>query len=272
ALMDEGYKPEKTVFCNGKFTLKGADHKYRCWRKEGHGSLNLHRALVKSCNVYFYNLALDLGYKKVVQLARQFQFSSKTGIDLPGEVSSQLSTPSWKRNQLGEPWYQGDAINAIIGQGYTLISPVKQAQLMGELLTGRSITPRVASVPGEKGKSPHVDIPKKVRKRFRKTLDQVTETGTGYWAQHTPDWQKIHPDVIGKTGTVQKVRTDNSGDTPPSDAWFISAAPVENPQYVVVVFRAEAGSGGQAAAPHARKIYQFMDQLNYFPEPESETS
>lgn len=264
ALADTEFSPSRRYFCNGEFRL--GDHTFSCWKKEGHGMLSLDQGLINSCNVYFYRLIQDHSYQDVLKLGNHFQYHSLTEIDLPGEKNSQLSSPELKRSRTGQPWVGGDEVNAIIGQGYTLVTPIKQAQLLGSILTGKLITPRIADLKNQPGQDPSVSLKSKHRKRLVDTLDRVTDEGTGYWAQHDTSYQKISPDILGKTGTVQKIKRDDQEDTPPDDAWFISAAPVEDPQYVVVVFRIEAGSGGSVAAPHARQIYQAMVELNYFTE------
>ncbi len=264
ALRDPGFPPDTTFFCPGYYRLGG--RVYRCWKEGGHGEIDLDEALVRSCNVYFYKLIRTLGFEPVARLARRLGYPETTGIDLPGEKSPQLASPRWKRRELGRPWVPGDALNSVIGQGYMLVSPIKQAQLLGSLVTGRNVAPRVASAAS--AGTPPRDVPLSpwLRDRLVRTLDRVADEGTGYWAQHDSSYRTVGPDVIGKTGTVQKVASDGE-DTPPSDGWFLSAAPREDPRYVVVVFRSEAGTGGDSAAPHARRIYRAMERLGYFEEP-----
>lgn len=270
ALLDGSYAADQSFSCSGEYRL--GDHTFGCWKEEGHGRLTLPQGLVHSCNVYFYNLALDLGYPPIVRLARRLQFGRPTGVDLPGEKPSQLSTPSLKRNRYSAPWVKGDVLNAVIGQGYTLVSPIKQAQMLGSLLTGRRIRPRVAQSRRPPRPPESLDLPEGPLKRLRSTLDAVADRGTGYWAQHTPRYRRLDVDLLGKTGTVQKVKREDEADTPPADAWFISAAPTDNPRYVLVLFRIEAGSGGSAAAPHARRIYRHMIRLGYFEDPPGDAS
>lgn len=262
ALLEPSYDPSETVRCDGEFQL--GDQTFRCWEEDGHGEIALHRGLIHSCNVFFYNLVRNIGYTPVRELSEELGFGRRTDVDLPDESNPQLSTPTLKGRISGLPWVGGDALNAIIGQGYTLISPIKQAQLLGSILTGHRIQPGIRQGASERTE---VDVPPSnpaVRERLIETLDTVTDDGTGYFAQHTDNYRRIPVDVIGKTGTVQKVKVDDEGDTPPSDAWFVSAAPRENPRYVVVVFRAEAGTGGEVAAPHVREIYREMIALGYF--------
>lgn len=253
---------EDTFRCDGEFQL--GNQTYRCWEEDGHGSLNLIEGLIHSCNVYFYNLARELDWQSIIDTARNFRFNRPTHIDLPDEAKPQLSTPELKESRYQRPWVEGDALNAVIGQGYSLVSPVKQAQLVGSVVTGEIIRPTVARRATRDKPTKEVDIPEARRNRLIDAMDQVTDQGTGYWAQHDTNYQTIEPDILGKTGTVQKVKRDDQEDTPPSDAWFISAAPVDDPRYVVVVFRIEGGSGGSVAAPHARRIYQGMNRLGYF--------
>jgi penicillin-binding protein 2 len=262
ALEKRGFSKNKKYYCSGEFRL--GDHTFRCWKEEGHGRLNLINALVHSCNVYFYKLVRELGYQPILKLGKRLEYNEKTGVDLPGEKSSQLSSPALKKEKYRGVWTGGDEVNAVIGQGYTLVTPIKQAQILGSILTGKIIKPRISmDAPGSDDEE-SFDISTEDRNTFIETLNSITERGTGYWAQHNKYYQRIKPDIIGKTGTVQKIKRDDQEDTPAPDAWFVSAAPRDNPRYVVVVFLIEAGMGGGVAAPHARKIYQIMVKLGYF--------
>ncbi|MGM0380384.1 MAG: penicillin-binding protein 2 [bacterium] len=255
------FNPGHIFNCDGK--LKYGDHTFRCWEEDGHGRLNLHRALVHSCNVYFYKLVQKLGYKPVLKFARKLNYNRKTGIDFPRELKPQLSSPRLKKNYTTEDWTGGDEVNAIIGQGYTLVTPIKQAQLFASLLTGKLIVPRLNNNRPSKHKKTSLDTGI-YRKKMVETLGRVVEEGTGYWAQHDTSYQKIAPEIIGKTGTVQKIKVDDESDSSSPDAWFVSAAPRDNPRYVVVVYLDGKGTGGEVAAPRARQIYRKMHHLGYF--------
>lgn len=264
ALEAESYAPSQTFYCSGSFRL--GTREFECWEEDGHGRLNLLRGVVHSCNVYFYKLARKLGYDKIMKMARKLSYSKKTGIDLPEEKSSQLSTPRLAREKYGTTWTEGEALNGVIGQGYTLVSPIKQAVVLSTILSGRGVVPAVAQRHSGRVHS-KFQVPEETRELFLQTLDRVTEEGTGYWAQHTPDYRKVEPEIVGKTGTVQKAtKADDETDTPPADAWFVSAAPVDSPRYVVVVYLGNAGSAGHSAAPLAREVYQALEKLNYFSE------
>ncbi len=269
ALRADNYSPTNTFNCPGYFWL--GRRKFRCWEERGHGRLNLYNALIHSCNVHFYKLVRELGFEPVKSMARQLNFGQKTGIDLPDEKKSQLSTAELARNKYGSQWTEGEELNAIVGQGYTLVTPIKQAVILATILTGRQLVPAVASLQSGQTRG-KFSLAGRSLKSFKDTLDRVTEEGTGYWAQHTPDYQRIEPDLLGKTGTVQKAVRKDGTDTPPSDAWFVSAAPADLPEYVVVVFLGSAGSAGHSAAPMVRKIYQKMEKLNYFSRPSKNQS
>lgn len=261
ALISPDYPVSQDYYCRGELRL--GDHTFRCWKEEGHGRIALNGGLVHSCNVYFYNLVQELGYSPIKTLAQSMNYSRRTNIDLPEEVASQLSTPELKNTLTENPWVTGDELNAVIGQGYTLVSPVKQAQLLGSILTDQYIRPGLRE--GAEGRLSESFPPSDPAvEHLVEVMGQITDEGTGYWAQHDENYRRIGVDVIGKTGTVQKVKKDDMEDTPPSDAWFVSAAPQEDPSYVVVVFRSEAGTGGDVAAPHAREIYKHMIKLGYF--------
>ncbi len=261
AALENNFDPATIFGCPGYYEL--GREEFGCWREEGHGRLNLHRALVHSCNVYFYNLAKELQIDKIAEIGDDLNYSGRAGIDIPGERPAQLSTPTLLSERYGLPWTDGELLNTVIGQGYTLISPIKQAQILGRLVTGRHIVPRlVGEVENEETDFPSAEN----RERLLTTMGEVTSSGTGYWARHTEDYQPIDTEVAGKTGTVQKVRLDDDVDTPSADAWFVSVAPASSPEYVVIVFLSEAGSAGQTAAPQARDVYLKMEKLGYFTE------
>ena len=114
----------KKVNCTGGYYLPGGRHKYRDWKKEGHGETSMNKAVVQSCDVYFYSLARSMGINKMAKFMKQFGFHAKTGVDIFGELAGVMPSTEWKKRNLHEPWYPGETLIAGIGQGYTLITPI----------------------------------------------------------------------------------------------------------------------------------------------------
>ncbi len=269
ALMSDGYNSERTYECRGTWQL--GNREFRCWQEHGHGEQTLDEALINSCNIYFYNLIRDLGYEPVLETAKDFGYEALTGIDFPGEARSRLSSPDLKQHFSPEPWVGGDEVNFVIGHGLSQITPIKQTQLLGGLLTGDYVRPHLRK--GLDFDPVELEIPAGVRDRLRSTLAGVTDEGTGYWAQHDENYQRLDVDILGKTGTVQvrerdprpeSLLQDEEDEDRPAHSWFVSAAPSEDPEYVVVVFMEASGSATESAAPMARRTYRSMLELGYF--------
>lgn len=247
--------PESRVYCSGGANFYG--HRRRCWKAGGHGWVDLHTAVLQSCDVYFYELGEKLGIDRIAEYARRFGFGSPTGTDLDGEIAGLVPDSEWSRSERGIPWYPGETISVAIGQGPLLTTPLQMAVMMAAVANGgRLVRPHV--VPDEAAaaaKTTGIDPP--ILARLREALwAVVNERGTGGNAR-LPGY-----DVAGKTGTVQVIRQAarvDSRDLPyehRDHAWFASFAPAGAPQLVVVVYVEHGGSGSRAAAPLARQVYE----------------
>ncbi|MCK5498099.1 MAG: penicillin-binding protein 2, partial [Gammaproteobacteria bacterium] len=135
---------EQTTWCRGWYSLKGHEHRYRDWKKGGHGQVNLNYAIMQSCDVYFYTLAHDLGITKLNKALTNFGYGLKTGIDIGGESSALVPSVDWKRSVLNQPWYPGETLIAGIGQGYILATPLQLATATAALANhGKRVFPRL---------------------------------------------------------------------------------------------------------------------------------
>jgi penicillin-binding protein 2 len=269
AALEEGLiTPETTFYCNGKFDL--GDRVFRCWQAKGHGNVNLHRAIVESCDVYFYNLGKLLGVDRIAAYARAFGLNAPLGIDLPREKSGLIPTKQWKLSRLRESWQMGETISIAIGQGFNLVTPIQLANVYAALANGGTLyRPRLVkqleSLDGHVIKS---YLPEKqgvlpVRPQYIQVINQALwgavneKGGTGYILK------RLEQDVCGKTGTAQviglpqnekarKAKRVSAGFR--DHALFVCFAPYGNPEIVVAVILENAGHGGSAAAPLARKV------------------
>ena len=125
ALELEKIREREEVWCPGWFSLKGSTHRYRDWKKQGHGSTDLNHAIMESCDVYFYSLAYDMGIDTIHKSLNEFGFGKQTGIDIEGESSALLPSREWKRKKFNQPWYPGETVIVGIGQGYSLVTPLQ---------------------------------------------------------------------------------------------------------------------------------------------------
>ena len=247
--------PETTDFCNGSTEVYGS--RRLCWKKSGHGTVNLMDALADSCNVYFYHLGQKIGIDTVHKYGEMFGLGRPTGIDLPGEAPGLLPSSAWKRERYREPWYPGDTISVAIGQGLLATTPLQAATMISLVATEGLIT-RPRLVGGSKAEPKRVRIRSSTFKLVRAALRRAVTRGTGTEA----GLETVA--VAGKTGTAQVYSHSagvNSDDLPKHErdhAWFVGYAPADRPRIAFAVMVEHGGHGGSAAAPIARKVLEVF--------------
>lgn len=272
-LASDGFSPLRTTACPGWFSLPGSSHRFRCWKKEGHGAMNLHDAVVQSCDVYFYRLAVASGPERIKEFLVSLGFGAKTGIDLEGESTGLVPSPEWKRAQ-NTPWYPGDTVVIGIGQGLVLTTPLQLAGGTSVIANrGKRLTPRLLQgvadpttktikfVPPQLLQPLADQNPEHYAEMIQNMADVVHGAGgtaqrIGYNAPYK---------IAGKTGTAQ-VKSIAQGERYIESrvaeqfrdhALFIAFAPVEDPQIAVAVIVENGGHGGSTAAPIARKLMDY---------------
>lgn len=268
ALEGGGLDPARRIYCPGFATFYKRD--FHCHFRGGHGWVNLHQALVHSCNVYFYSLGKELGIEAIARQARQFGLGEPTGIQL-GEEAGLIPDESWSRRVRGTPWYPGETISVSIGQGPVLVTPLQQAVLIGALGMGRFVPPHLVSSINGKAVAPAgpekiLQLSPRTFRVLRRALEGVVNgggTGKAARLQRHPEFK-----VAGKTGTVQVVRASagvDSSDLPRDlrdHSWFIGYAPADDPSIAFAVFVEHGGHGGDQAAPIAREVLEvYFDGL-----------
>ena len=268
ALAEKIIKPETTIFCPGHFRLGKRD--YRCWKKRGHGDMNLHDALVQSCDVYFYTLGYRLGINSLAKYATKLGLGELTGIELKGEKSGLVPSKQWKKKFKNEPWYPGETISASIGQGYNLVTPLQSARMIstiasGGLLVRPYLVKRIEDYDGRLIQEFFPKVIKKI-KIEPEVLRNIKEglRGVVHEAHGTGRRARLKNVIVaGKTGTAQVVAMKDSEEIDPEEetpyshrdhAWFIAFAPYENPEVAVSVIIEHGGHGGATAAPIAGGI------------------
>lgn len=269
AALEEGViTPETKIFCNGSFTL--GNRTYRCWKKGGHGSVNLHQAIVESCDVYFYSVGKMLGVDKIAEYAKRFGLGRTAGIDLPNEKAGLVPTKEWKLKRKRSPWQIGETISTAIGQGFNLVTPLQLANAYSAFANGGNLwKPRLVKyIETADGKLYKEFLPEKEGELHLnpKTVDILNSAlwgvvnepaGTGKNAKLTG------VDVCGKTGTSQVLglpenemarRAKRLTAFQKDHALFACYAPSKDPEIAVAVILEHAGGGGAVAAPVARRI------------------
>lgn len=267
AAMKEGViDPDALVHCPGYYRV--GSHVYRCWKRGGHGWMNMREAIVQSCDVYFYRLADKLGIDRMAKYMNFFGFGTPTGIGIE-ERAGIAPSREWKLEKFKKPWYKGETIVSAIGQGYVSVTPLQIAMMTaaiangGTLLTPKLVIKEVA-FSGEtrlNNLPPRGELPvgKDTLALIRDAMTGVVNGpgGTGHGARIE------NITVAGKTGTAQVISLDSqSSDKAHKDhAWFTSFAPAEAPEITVTVLIEHGGKGGAVAAPIAKKIIETYFHL-----------
>lgn len=270
AALSEGVTtPDTVYYCSG--ALFFGNRRYGCWKKGGHGAVNLHQSLVESCDVYFYQVAQKLGVDTIARYARSMGLGRKTGIDLEHEKNGLIPTAEWKRQRHKERWQDGETLSVAIGQGFNLTTPLQVCQMTAATVNGGILyRPQlVDTVMGPGGE---------VVKRFAPVIDgrvlgsakalsliRNALVGVVHDPRGTAKVSQIDGVMVGgKTGTAQVIRLAHIAHLPPAEipykyrdhAWFTAFAPAEKPEIAVTVLVEHGGSGSGAAAPIAKLVLQ----------------
>ena len=277
-------RPDYSISDPGYFTLPGVGRPWRDWKKGGHGTVDLHKSIVISCDTYYYGLAQELGIENIYRFIGQFGLGKATGIDIAGESTGVLPSPEWKMRRFKQKWFGGDTISVGIGQGYNLATPVQLA-FATAILANHGIVYR-----------PHLvrqieDIQTSERRtieaqpyntfsisdenliRVRNAMVDVNKPGgTAGQAFNGAEYP-----VAGKTGTAQVVgmkageKYDESkvSERYRDHALYIAYAPADNPKLALAILVENGGHGGSIAAPIARQVFDFF-LLGKLPKPPKE--
>jgi penicillin-binding protein 2 len=293
--LEAGISPETTTYCPGFMRLgKGRFH---CWKRQGHGRVNMYEGIKYSCDVFFYDLARKIGIDRIAEMANRFGLGAPVEIDLPGERGGTIPTRAWKRANYGEAWQGGETLVSAIGQGFVLATPLQLAVMVARIANGGyAVKPRMTRPPapsaepaaaapepgtgaGGEGDGvtaasefPSLDISEAHMRVIHKAMDLVTNSrrGTAYRARIKEEgWE-----MAGKTGTSQVRRITMAeraaGITKNEDlpwrrrdhALFVSFAPVDRPRYACAVVVEHGGGGSKVAAPIARDILIETQRLD----------
>ena len=252
---------KEKVHCPG-FTKLGS-HVFRCWRRGGHGPVDLDTALIQSCDVYFYKLGERLKVDRISEYAFKSGFGNRTGIELPHENPGLIPTRRWKRKRFGERWQGGENLNLAIGQGYTLVTPLQVARYIAAVINGGKLMKPLLLKDAEPVVQGRLPLNPEQLEIIRNAMVQTVDNPRG-----TARRLRMRGAVIGgKTGTAQVVRlTDKLKGMKDEDipykfrdhAWMASFGEKDGKKYVVVTMVEHGLHGGSGAGPVCKAVYRLL--------------
>lgn len=281
ALESKVVTPANSFYCPGYVDL--GSHRFHCWKREGHGSVDMVGAIAHSCDSYFYQVGQKLGVDRIAEMARKFSLGGLTGVDLPGEKPGLIPDQAWKKRRFkNQPWLTGETFNTAIGQGYVLTTPLQLAVMTAILANGGNrIRPTLLK------RSRHAQLSEPLYESIGVDPDNLKVVLDGMNAvTNVPGgtaYGKRIPDedfqMAGKTGTAQVKRIVRVGSKAQKEnrrefkhhAWFVAFAPVHAPRYAACVLVEHGESGSGTAAPIARDILlkaKELDPLGLYPQKE----
>ena len=253
--------PDSRVYCPGHFRL--GNQTFKCWKAEGHGTLDLAGAIAQSCDTYFYQTGRDTGIENIVAMASRMGLGASSGLQMLGEKSGLLPSDQWKKATYNIPWVKGDTINASIGQGYMLATPIQLAIMTARIVTNKQVKPTLIMAEKAAAFAP-LDVNTAHLEAVMEGMWQVSNSprGTAYWSRIKGDQL-----MAGKTGTAQVRRLLRRGVNQNTLPWeyrhhalFVGYFPTSAPRYTVSVVIEHGGGGSSAAAPVASDVLKKLQE------------
>ena len=268
AALEEGVvTPETRITCLGGY--KFGDRTFHCWKKSGHGAVDMHRAIKESCDIYFYEVGRQLGIDRLTKWARMYGLGEPSGVGLANEKPGLTATTAWKKKRFGVKWQQGETLSVVIGQGFNLATPLQMAQVTATIANGGALyrSRLVSRITDANGKVVRTFPPEVVRRLdlsprtvevLQRGLKAAVNEGGGTGRRGIVEGVE----VAGKTGTAQVIALKKYQGLPEDKmpykyrdhAWFVCYAPADNPRIAVAVIVEHSGHGGSMAAPVAQKV------------------
>lgn len=280
AMEERTLTPETTYFCPGGMWY--GNREYHCWRKQGHGTLSVHRAIVQSCDVFFYNVGIHLGIDRLAQWAHALGLGEKTGIDLDNERAGVIPSSLWKERRFHQRWYPAETLSVAIGQGYVAVTPLQMAELVADIANGGirykpQFVKEVEALDGSVVKrfppliERRIPIDPEVLDVVRAAMCDVVNGPGGTGGRARLD----NIEVCGKTGTAQVVKEAGNARIPEDKeplkyrdhGWFVAYAPADHPRIAIACVIEHGGHGGSSAGPVVHDVLQKFFEL--YPPPGS---
>ncbi len=264
--------PNFNVFCTASMPL--GSRVFRCWKKDGHGSTDIKKAIRESCDDFFYKGSLRLGIEKMSDGLMRYGLGKKTGVDLPNEFIGTVPSREWKKKKYNKPWYIGETVNTSIGQGDFLTTPMQIAQFTALMATGKLPVPHFANTIGDKVVEPELqDVLTENELKRLPTIQRAMYEVCNVPGGTATNYLRTKVKVAGKTGTaqvvgiLQDIKERELEHTMEyytrSHAWFTTYGPYDNPQYVVLAMVEHGGHGGAATGDIVSGIYNKLLELGY---------
>ncbi len=252
ALLASGVKPEEQVVCTGSYRLGNGI--FHCDKRTGHGAISMHRAVVQSCDIYFYHMGRQLGIEKIAAMMHQMTLGQRYDLPVPSQRPGTVPDPTWLEKHHKRGWNLYDTINLSIGQGYLQVNPLQLAVMAGRLASGRMIEPHLL-LDHPHGAAPPMPIDPEHLAFIRKAMWGVVNEGGTAAASRLP---VAGVEMAGKTGTAQVRRIIKPGESQPwkyrDHSLFVAFAPADNPRYAGACIIEHGGQGARAAAPLMRDV------------------
>ena len=254
---------EKEISDRGFFQLSGDDHKYRDWKKWGHGRVNIEKAVIESCDTYFYEMAVRLGVDQMSEGMRWFGFGRRQGRDIQGDLPGILPSREWKRQARNQSWYLGETVISGIGQGFWVTTPLQLAAATTAMARrGNFIEPHFSVLEDVDAGSP---VPLGDSMDWERMIDAMEDVLHGERGTARGAARGLNYRIAGKTGTVQVVGIAQEEEYEEEEieerlrdhALFVGFAPADSPSIVLALVIENGGSGGTTAAPVARQIFDY---------------
>ncbi|MBT4878443.1 MAG: penicillin-binding protein 2 [Alphaproteobacteria bacterium] len=258
AALSNGYNPNKKFNCTGKVRL--GKRWFHCWKKKGHGEVDLAEAIEQSCNCYFYQMGHKIGIKNISEVAFNLGLGEKTSNEFYNEKKGNIPTKKWKKQNFNIPWVIGDTYNSSIGQGFIEVTNIQLAVMMARIITGKKTTPSITNNSNTEFTS--LDYKSSDREYILKSLFNAVNNkkGTAYYSRiRNKNFQ-----MSGKTGTAQVVSIDHDSEVEISElekqnhGLFLGFAPFNKPKYSISIIVEHGKSGSASAAPIAKKIFKYV--------------
>lgn len=254
AVLESGISPKETIFDPGYFSMGRI--RWACWEARGHGVVNLEKSLMVSCNVYYYNMGKRIGYEKLAEVSRRFGLGSSTGIDIPEEKDGNIPDKDWKKKRMKQPWYGGDTINMVIGQGYVLATPMQMVRAYA-MFANNGVGYKPKLVDKMIGNNSIVEYTKaennlniSIKDGYKKILGEaLRKTVTNGTAGRVNN-------ILGDIEVAAKTGSAQNSQSKLTHAWMAGYAPYKNPEIAFVVLVEGSGHGGTIAGPIARQMLE----------------